>query len=139
MRPFSRAAVCAIALCASIPFLAVGRSSSVEYSVQARAGNTDEQQARAVCGVCYAVRSPDILPRAAWRDEFVRMMFIRENRLPPTGPPSVVYRTIQLPPDMAQVLPFFTSHAPERLPAPEPWPDPSESPIQFTRHGMTMP
>ena len=51
------------------------------------------------------------------------MMFIRENRLPPIGPPGSVSRTVQLPPDMEQVLPFFTSRAPERLPAPEPWPD----------------
>ena len=40
---------------------------------------------------------------------------------------------------MAQVLPFFTSHAPERLPAPETWPDPSESPVRFKRHSLTMP
>ena len=67
------------------------------------------------------------------------MMFIRENRLPPIGRPEVVNRTVQLPPDMAQVLPFYTSRAPEHLPAPEPWPDPGESPVRFTRHALTMP
>jgi hypothetical protein len=40
---------------------------------------------------------------------------------------------------MQQVLPFFTSRAPERLPAPEPWPSVSESPVAFTRHTLTMP
>src|SRR6058998_3832020 len=95
----------------------------------------DEKQARAVCGVCHAFPQPDILPRHAWRDEFVRMMFIRLKRLPPLGPPSAV----QLPADMERVLPFYLSHAPEHLPAPEAWPDPSESPIQFARHSLTMP
>jgi hypothetical protein len=73
-----------------------------------------------------------------WRDEFVRMMFIRDKRLPPLGPPGTLDR-VQLPPDMQAVLPYFLSRAPERLPPPEPWPDPSESPVQFTRHTLTMP
>ena len=77
-----------------------------------------EKQARAVCGGCHAFPAPEILPQRAWRDEFVRMMFIRDNRLPPIGPPETVYRTVQLPPDMEQVLPFYMSRAPERLPAP---------------------
>ena len=98
-------------------------------------GNNDETQARAVCGTCHALPPPDVLPRSAWRDEFVRMMYLRENRLPPVG------RTpqVELPPDMQAVLPYFTSRAPERLAAPEPWPAPSESPLQFTRRSLTMP
>jgi hypothetical protein len=36
------------------------------------------------------------------------------------------------------VLPYFTSRAPERLAAPEPWPAVSESPFQFTRRSLTM-
>jgi len=92
-----------------------------------------------VCGSCHAFPPPDILPRAAWRDELVRMMFIREGRLPPIGPPDIVYRTIQLPPDMAQVLPYFTSRAPEHLPAPEAWPAPGESPVRFTRSSLAVP
>jgi hypothetical protein len=99
----------------------------------------DEKQARAMCGVCHAFPQPDILPRYAWRDEFIRMMFIRQNRLPPIGPPSTVNRTVQLPPDMEQVLSFYTSRAPEHFPALESWPDPSESPVQFARHSLTMP
>jgi hypothetical protein len=46
---------------------------------------------------------------------------------------------VQLPPDMEAVLPYYVSRAPERLPTPEPWPDPSESPVQFTRHALNMP
>ncbi len=103
----------------------------------AQSAGSDEQQARTVCGPCHAFPPPDILPRDAWRNEFVRMMFIRENRLPPSGPPDIAYRLVQLPPDMAQVLPFFTGHAPDRLPAPEPWPDPGESPVRFAKHSLT--
>jgi hypothetical protein len=96
-----------------------------------------EKQARIVCGGCHAFPPPEILPQRAWRDEFVRMLFIRENRLPPIGPPDTVYRTVQLPPDMEQVLPFYTSRAPERLPAPEPWPEVSESPVRFERTSVS--
>src|SRR3989337_2258124 len=80
---------------------------------QTSSGQGDEQQARATCGGCHAFPPPDILPRQEWRDEFVRMMFIREKRLPPPGPPSTVNRTVQLPPDMAKALEYYTSRAPE--------------------------
>jgi hypothetical protein len=97
-----------------------------------------ERQARATCGSCHAYPPPDILPRACWRDEFVRMMFIREGRTPPIGPPGVVNRSVQLPADMEQVLPFYVSHAPERLPPPEAWPQPGTAPLSFTRRAMNM-
>jgi hypothetical protein len=130
----------AVALCSAVALVFVRDASAViDASGQQVPVQSEEQQARAVCGTCHAFPSPDILPRQAWRDEIVRMMFIRENRLPPVGPPSTVYRNIQLPPDMAQVLPYFTSRAPERLPAPEPWPDPAESPIKVTKTSLTMP
>ena len=58
-----------------------------------------ERQARATCGSCHAFPPPDILPRGSWRDEFVLMMFIREGRLPPLGPPGIAFRNVQLPPD----------------------------------------
>ena len=116
-----------------------GSISAGSQSQTATAPKGDEEQARATCGLCHDFPPPDILPRHAWRDEFVRMMFIRDNRLPPIGPPSTVYRTVQLPPDMEQALPFYTSRAPEHLPPPEPWPEPGESPVQFARHSLTMP
>ena len=107
---------------------------------QATAANgAGEQQARAVCGGCHALPPPDILPRHAWRDEFVRMMFIRDNRLPPIGPPEKVFPTVKLPEDMEQVLAFYASRAPERLPAPQPWPDPALSPVRFSRRGLAVP
>lgn len=98
-----------------------------------------ERQARAACSTCHAFPPPEILPRENWRDEFVRMMYIREGRTPPIGPPGVVNRSVQLPPDMEQALPFYMARAPERLPAPEAWPEPAATPLSFTRRTMTVP
>lgn len=109
-------------------------------SPQGPAGLPDAEEplVRTACGGCHAVPSPDILPRDLWRDEFVRMMFIREGRLPPIGPPGIAYRNVELPPDMEAVLPLYTSRAPERLPLPEAWPDPGTGGIRFLRHTLTM-
>ena len=63
----------------------LGATAAVQPAIQ-----EDEKLARATCGGCHAFPPPDILPRDLWRDEFVRMMFIRENRLPPIGPPDDV-------------------------------------------------
>src|SRR5215213_3980668 len=52
----------------------------------------DELQARTTCAPCHAFPPPEILPKSAWRDEFVRMHFIRENRMPPVGPPGTLAR-----------------------------------------------
>ena len=98
-----------------------------------------ERQTRATCGGCHAFPPPDILPRDRWREEVVRMLFIRENRLPPIGPPERVYNSVQLPPDLTQALAFYTARAPERLPAPESWPDPSDAAIRFERHQLSVP
>ena len=100
---------------------------------QPTADQNDERQARTTCTGCHLFPPPDILPRSGWRNEFVRMMFIREKRLPPAG----TY-PVQLPPDMEKALPFFLSHAPERLADPERWPDPDQSPVRFIRHTLTM-
>jgi hypothetical protein len=40
---------------------------------------------------------------------------------------------------MERVLPFYLSGAPERLPAPEPWPDAAESPVRFAKHALAVP
>jgi hypothetical protein len=96
-----------------------------------------DAQVRAACGVCHALPPADVLPRSAWRDEIIRMMYIRENRLPPLN--AQARATVQLPPDFQQALDYYLSRAPEHLAAPEPWPDPSESPLQFERRGMSMP
>lgn len=120
---------------------ALSRASTIAATPQASSsssGGAEEQQARITCGGCHAFPPPDILPRAVWRDEFVRMMFIREKRLPPPGPPAVALRGIQLPPDMQQALAYFEKLAPERLPTPEAWPGVDESPVRFTRRALSL-
>ena len=92
---------------------------------------------RATCGGCHAVSPPEILPRSAWRSEFVKMMFIRDNRLPPVG--TNASANVTLPKDMEQVLAYYNAVAPDRLPAPETWPAPDESPLTFARSTLSMP
>jgi hypothetical protein len=135
------AAACAAAACLSSGFAARQSATADRPPTQApSAPAVLERQARATCGSCHAYPPPATLPRANWRDEFVRMMFIREGRLPPIGPPGVANRNVQLPADMEQVLPFYLSAAPERLAAPEPWPDPAApAPVTFTRRVLSVP
>ena len=131
-----------IVACAGL-FLGARRDTppSIQPPAQAPAANVPlsaDLQARVTCGSCHPFPPPDILPRSAWRDEFVRMHFLREKRPAPISPPGTKIH-VQLPPDMEAVLPYFLSRAPERLPLPEAWPDPAASPLTLTRHTMVMP
>src|SRR5919198_2006992 len=87
------------------PSLYAAGTQPSQATADQTADQNDERQARAICSGCHPFPPPDILPRSAWRNEFVRMMFIRQKRLPPAGPPEVAYRSLQLPPDMEKVLP----------------------------------
>jgi FG-GAP-like repeat len=81
-----------------------------------------EPEARAACIPCHAYPPPDVLPRAAWRDEIARMSLIRSNLPQPTGPRGMSARMMVLPSDFTRVLRYYEAHAPDRLPAPAPWP-----------------
>src|SRR6185436_19198128 len=106
-RGLSGAAVAvALAVCTAVIVLTAQPAEIFRLKPEATQSG-DERQARAVCGSCHAYPPPDILPRDTWRDEFVRMMFLREGRTPPIGPPGIVNRNVQLPQDMEQVLPFY--------------------------------
>jgi len=143
MRFFGRGLVpCVFAvLCAAITWVVppgitiVSALDQQAPSATSAAGN--EQQARAICSTCHAFPPAEILPRDAWRNEVVRMMFLRERRPPPMN--AAAYRAVQLSPDMEQVLAFYLARAPERLPAPDRWPDVNESPVRFEKHSMSMP
>jgi hypothetical protein len=143
MFSITRVAGCALAALCGATLFTAGEYASP--SIRASQGQSqsvppgEEQLARVTCGGCHTFPPPEILPRDAWRDEFVRMQAFRENRQPPNIPASRFNRTVELPKDMEQVLALFTSRAPQRLPAPEPWPDPIESPVQFARSGLSVP
>ena len=96
-----------------------------------------EDEVRSRCGgVCHAFPPPDILPRAAWRDELVRMMLIGEGIPEPAGASGF----IPLPPDWMRLLRYFEAHAPERLAPPEEWPAPSrDSAVTFIRTPLKGP
>ena len=130
------------ACCGALLALAPAASTSfVAAQSQARpvpADASPEQGVRVTCTGCHAFPPPDILPRDAWRDEIVKMLFIREKRAPPAGPMSATSRATTLPPDMEQALTFYTNGAPLRLPAPDPWPPASESPLTFTLTRRTL-
>src|SRR6478735_10233077 len=69
------AALTAVTLVAGV---AAQNGSNAAPAVQP-AASREEQQARVTCGGCHAVPPPDILPKAQWRDEFLKMMYLREN------------------------------------------------------------
>jgi FG-GAP-like repeat len=139
---FSATAVLALALCA-VAVAMVAQHSAVSVAMAlpqspAPAAPDLEQQARAACATCHVLPPPEILPRSQWRDEFVRMKFIREQKPAPVGARDMI-RLIPLPDDFEKALPYYTSRAPEHLPSPEPWPDPGESPIRFAKHSLSVP
>jgi hypothetical protein len=95
--------------------------------------SADEVKAR--CGVCHPAPPPDILPKASWRDELVRMMLIQEGVPEPTGASGF----IPLPPDWIRVQRYFEAHAPDHLPEPEPWPSADGGGLTWTRRALPVP
>ena len=103
----------------------VGLESQSPAAAPARpASGTEatEAEARAACTICHLYPPPEILPRTAWRDELARMALIRDNLPQPSGPAGTAGRMIVLTPDFERILRFYEHRAPERLPAPAPWP-----------------
>lgn len=81
-----------------------------------------EAEVRQRCGtVCHKFPPPDILPRAAWRDELVRMQLIMDGVPEPAGMMGAGSAMIPLPPDMLRIQRFYERAAPEALPAHVPW------------------
>ena len=112
--------------------------SALYSEAQPTGAARSEAAARAVCTTCHVLPPPDILPKASWRYEFLRMKFIRDQKPEPNGSPEQL-RQIPLPEDMEKALPYYLSHAPDHLPPPEPWPDPAESPVKFTKRTLSVP
>jgi hypothetical protein len=106
---------------------------------QAGAPPATEAEARIACGTaCHRFPPPDILPRAVWRDELVRMQLIMDGVPEPAGSMNRAAVMIPLPPEMLRLLRYYEANAPEALDAPRPWPRPAESPVRFERQLTRM-
>ena len=106
-------------LSAPLLLISVPAAAALVVTLSAGPARTDEDTARALCATCHRLPPPDVLPRAAWRDEIVRMARIRENR---EVPPGEVGGPFEVAPDMLAALRHYEAHAPEALAPPEAWP-----------------
>jgi len=94
---------------------------------------------RGVCGTaCHRLPPPDVLPRASWHDTIVRMSVMRAGQV--ESPSTFEAHASALPEDMRHALTYYEAHAPEALPAPDPWPLPdSEQAPRFERRAVAPP
>jgi len=117
-------------------FLAAGTALVVSLAAQPAHTSSplqDEQTARTLCATCHRLPPPDILPRAAWKDEIERMARIRDNR---EVPPGQLAPPIDFAPDMEAALRHYRARAPEALAAPDAWPPIAARPA-FERRALT--
>ena len=99
---------------------------------EAQPAATDEE-VRARCTVCHKLPPADVLPKAAWRDEMVRMMLIQEGVPEPAGASSF----LPLSPDWLRLWRYYDERAPEKLADPEPWPAVSPAPVPFDKTSVS--
>src|SRR5688572_19247017 len=104
--------VCAVTL----HFLDIGVASRphAETIRQTSTTLTAEREARMVCGTaCHAYPPPDVLPRSAWAGSIAKMALFRAGQPEPQG--QALAKSVELPPDMARILAFYESQAPDSL------------------------
>jgi hypothetical protein len=121
---------CLLALSVTLRLTATPLGPAQPASAQTSAAKetATAEEARARCSTCHPMPPPSIMPKAAWRDELVRMMLIQEGVPEPANASSY----IPLPPDWLRLLRYYEANAPERLPDPEPWPAVDRS-LRLTR------
>jgi hypothetical protein len=98
-----------------------------------------DEQRRQTCTRCHQLPPPDILPKAVWRDFVARMWLRRENKTEPLQRGAAAL--LHVPDEFRIVGRWYTDHAPEALPPPEPWPAAGEGVPKFRRrnYSPTMP
>lgn len=140
---FPRLAVAiGLALGASAVYLSAGVTGSVAVGQTTTARMAlpaaTEEEARQRCGTtCHKFPPPGVLPRAAWRDEIVRMQLIMDGVPEPAGM-SRAATMIPLGPDMLRIQRYFEAHAPEALPPSDPWPAVADGTVRFERQVVTV-
>lgn len=93
-----------------------------------------EGVARQVCSQCHAFPPPDILPRGKWNAKVFEMVALAVAGI---GAPKGKEISLDFPAE--DILAYYEGAAPKDLPPPVPWPDPSDAPVAFARHGLTLP
>jgi hypothetical protein len=129
-----RLAALVFALSVTCTFLRTPPDSAASTQTPSSTTAASADEVRARCIVCHAVPEPDILPKAAWRDELARMMLIQEGVPEPAG----AIGMIPLPPDWRRILRFYQERAPEKLPDPQPWPS-VDNRLGFVRRNLALP
>ena len=127
--------VCAVTL----HFLDTGAASRPHAeAIQPTSTKHDaEREAQVVCGTaCHAYPPPHILPRSAWAGSIARMSLFRAGQPEPQGQAGALAKSVELPPDMARILAFYESHAPESLETPPRWPS-VDARWRFQKHVMS--
>ena len=110
-----------------------GQQAGIEADLTA-----GEAAARSECGTCHALPPPDILPRAAWRDEIARMFLIKAGQPEPTGPRGTAARIVSLPIEWQSIVKAYEARAPERLAPPASWPEPDDT-LSFKKRAIPGP
>lgn len=133
MRALTALLVCALTL----HVLDIGAASRAAGIPQTSTKSDAEREAQVVCGTaCHAYPPPDILPRSAWADSIARMSLFRAGRPEPQGQAGAPAKSVELPPDMARILAFYESRAPDSLPTPPRWPD-VDTRWRFRKHALS--
>jgi hypothetical protein len=145
IRPRVPAQACTPRRATVLPWVGVGIGLVAILAFDGRIGATPqaattaatEAEARITCGVtCHKFPPPDILPRAAWRDEIRLMAQLRDDRSRASAAPSQSLSP-PLPEDMKRALQYYERTAPARLAPPEAWPavdDARTATVKFTKH-----
>jgi len=103
-------------------------------SISGRGARIEKAAAPTVlCGSCHRLPPADVLPKAAWHDEVIRMQRIQDG-----SEQQAATNTPPLRADMAAALTWYEAHAPVALTPPEAWPAEEASPA-FVRRGLTPP
>jgi hypothetical protein len=92
-----------------------------------------EAIARQVCASCHLFPPPDILPRSKWSSKIFEM-----TGLAVTGTGAPKGKDIPLDFPIEKILAYYEGAAPQELPPPAAWPEPSNEPVAFARHSMGL-
>jgi FG-GAP-like repeat len=111
--------------------LALAVTLATTAAFRAAQPTKSSSQPSAACAGCHRTPPADVLPRAAWREEILRMERIRTSS--ETSPDAA----ITLPNDFVAALTWYERHAPERLARTADWPSPS--PQLWSTHAMAPP